>query len=225
MATDTFTWCVRIDAEEVLTVATISAQFGDGYKQVSGVGINQEAESWTLACNGSLDAMREAQPTPKLSIGNVANEVTALCLQFDDLVKFKVRIHTTLMEYLDAANWIAGNPDANPSEENLQTFYVNAKTAETRVQVDFELCSPFDVQGLQLPARQITSQCEWCRNGWYRSGTGCDYAGTKYFTADGTPTDNPALDKCGGLLIDCRIRYGDEPMPFGGFPAANLQAK
>lgn len=29
------------------------------------------------------------QPTPKLSVGNVGNYVTALCLQFDDLVKAK----------------------------------------------------------------------------------------------------------------------------------------
>ncbi|MDH0055754.1 phage minor tail protein L [Pantoea ananatis] len=166
------------------------------------------------------------QPTPKLSVGNVGNYVTALCLQFDDLVKAKVKIHTTMVKYLDAANWTAGNASANPQEERLQLFYVNAKTAETRVQVDFELCSPFDIQSLQLPSRQITPVCTWCMRGWYRTGTGCDYAGNRYFGKDGSPTSDPSKDVCGGRLADCKARFGDnEPLPFGGFPAANLQGK
>lgn len=167
-----------------------------------------------------------AQPTPSLSVGNVGNLVTALCLQYQDLVKAKVRIRTTLLKYLDAANWEQGNANANPKEERVQLFYVNAKTAETRVQVDFELCSPFDVQNLQLPTRQITPLCTWCMRGLYRTGTGCDYNGTKYFTKDGTPTSDPSKDECGGRPADCTARHGEgQPLPFGGFPAANLQGK
>ncbi|HBN5546890.1 TPA: phage minor tail protein L, partial [Enterobacter cloacae] len=90
-----------------------------------------------------------SQPTPTLSVGNVGNYVTALCLEYDDMVRAKVKIHTTLSKYLDAANWKNGNPGASPADERVQLFYVNAKTAETRVQVDFELCSPFDIQSLQ----------------------------------------------------------------------------
>lgn len=167
-----------------------------------------------------------SQPAPTLSVGNVGNYVTALCLQYDDLVKAKVKIHTTLVKYLDAANWTAGNPNASPADERVQLFYVNEKSKETRSQVDFELCSPFDVQSLQLPSRQITPVCTWCMRGWYRTGTGCDYNGTNYFMKDGTPTADPSLDVCGGRLSDCRLRFGTEnPMPFGGFPAANLQSK
>ncbi|SQA85923.1 phage minor tail protein L [Citrobacter freundii] len=88
------------------------------------------------------------------------------------MVKAKVKIHTTLAKYLDGANWDNGNPNASPIDERVQLFYVNAKTVETRVQVDFELCSPFDIQSLQLPTRQITPVCTWCLRGWYRSGTG-----------------------------------------------------
>lgn len=167
-----------------------------------------------------------SQPTPTLSVGNVGNYVTALCLQYDDLVKAKVKIHTTLVKYLDAANWTAGNPNASPADERVQLFYVNEKSKETRSQVDFELCSSFDVQSLQLPSRQITPVCTWCMRGWYRTGTGCDYNGTNYFLKDGTPTADPSLDVCGGRLSDCQLRFGSEnPMPFGGFPAANLQSK
>jgi len=167
-----------------------------------------------------------SQPTPTLSVGNVGNYVTALCLQYDDMVKAKVKVHTTLAKYLDAANWTAGNPTASPIDERVHLYYINAKKAETRIQVDFELCSPFDVQSLQLPTRQITPVCTWCMRGWYRTGTGCDYNGTNYFLKDGTPTSNPALDVCGGRMSDCKLRFGTEnPLPFGGFPAANLQGK
>jgi len=167
-----------------------------------------------------------AQPTPSLSVGNVGNYVTALCLEYQDMVKAKVKIHTTLLKYLDAANWQQGNPDANPREERVQLFYVNAKTAETRIQVDFELCSPFDVQGLQLPSRQITPLCTWCMRGLYRSETGCDYNGTNYFAKDGTPTNDPSKDQCGGRRRDCEDRFGKgNPLSFGGFPGANLQGK
>ncbi|WP_391524186.1 phage minor tail protein L [Enterobacter mori] len=54
------------------------------------------------------------QPTPTLSVGNISNYVTALCLQYDDMVKVKVRIHTTFAKYLDAANWVHGNLTAEP---------------------------------------------------------------------------------------------------------------
>lgn len=170
-----------------------------------------------------------SQPTPTLSVGNVANYVTALCLEYDDLVKAKVTVHTTFAKYLDAANWINGNPNASPDDERRQVFYINAKSSETRAQVDFELCSPFDIQSLQLPTRQITPLCTWCMRKWYATGNGCDYVPGdtgRYFLKDGTPTDNPALDVCGGTLADCKLRFGEkEALPFGGFPGANLQGK
>lgn len=167
-----------------------------------------------------------AQPTPTLSIGNIENNVTSLCLAYDDMVQAKVRIRTTMAKYLDAANWKAGNPSAMPTEERVQLFYINAKKAETRAQIDFELCTPFDIQNLQLPTRQITPVCTWCMRGWYRTGTGCDYNGNRYFKKDGTPTDDPAQDVCGGRRRDCEDRHGKgNPLPYGGFPAANLQGK
>lgn len=167
-----------------------------------------------------------SQPQPGLSVGNIGNHVTALCLAYDDLVQAKVKIHTTLAKYLDAANWQAGNPLADSTQERVQLFYVNAKVSETPEQVDFELCTPFDIQNLQLPTRQISPVCIWAMRGWYRSGNGCDYQGTKYFTKAGVPTDDPSKDVCGGRLADCKPRFGpDQPLPFGGQPGGNLQGR
>ncbi|WP_243077749.1 phage tail protein [Pantoea sp. MQR6] len=57
MAIDTFIWCARTEASEQLNVSAIQAQFGDGYKQIAGKGINDAAESWSLSCNGKVSAM------------------------------------------------------------------------------------------------------------------------------------------------------------------------
>lgn len=46
---DTFTWGVLVGGSETLNVATLKAQFGDGYSQIASAGINSAIESWTLS--------------------------------------------------------------------------------------------------------------------------------------------------------------------------------
>ena len=57
MTTDTFDYCVSIGASGTLPVKTSSAQFGDGYKQVSGVGLNDALETWELTSKGRPENM------------------------------------------------------------------------------------------------------------------------------------------------------------------------
>ncbi|EMK1731247.1 phage tail protein [Salmonella enterica] len=56
---DTFTWPVQIqegmEGQFIHRVRT--AQFGDGYKQVSGDGINPETQSWPVTLTGKHAAM------------------------------------------------------------------------------------------------------------------------------------------------------------------------
>ncbi|NIF20574.1 phage tail protein [Candidatus Pantoea multigeneris] len=61
MAIDTFSWAVRIGAEEQLSVAALSAQFGDGYSQIASAGINAAIETWTLSCNGDITEMKQVR--------------------------------------------------------------------------------------------------------------------------------------------------------------------
>lgn len=57
--TDTFTYCVQIGANGTVPVKVNSAQFGDGYKQVSGAGINPIAETWSLTSKGRVSEMQK----------------------------------------------------------------------------------------------------------------------------------------------------------------------
>ncbi|CAK8739121.1 hypothetical protein SODG_002724 [Sodalis praecaptivus] len=54
---DTFRWPVRVNSNEQLKVATIEAQFGEGYKQVSSKGLHDVSESWSLSCNGDRESL------------------------------------------------------------------------------------------------------------------------------------------------------------------------
>ena len=53
MAIEIFTWCARINAAGEAKFSTRKVQFGDGYTQVSGNGINNRTQSWDLTFTGN----------------------------------------------------------------------------------------------------------------------------------------------------------------------------
>ncbi|MGY5392753.1 phage minor tail protein L [Acinetobacter sp. NigerLNRRAM0016] len=154
------------------------------------------------------------------NIAGVQNAVSAYCLQFNDFAGAKLKVIRTLAKYLDAENFSAGNSSAS-NESNEQLWYIEQKTSESSAQVSFELSNPIDFEGQRIPVRQITNICHWCVMGNYR-GEECGYTGAAMFTDKDEPTDNPALDKCSGRLSSCKLRFGSNPLPIGGYPAANL---
>lgn len=183
-----------------------------------------EYKAWPYEVEGIEASTSGSSASPKLSVANLDASITALCLAYDDLLQAKVSIHDTLAQYLDAENFPSGNATADPSQEKIQVWFVDAKSSETNEVVEFALSSPMDLQGLMIPTRQLHAVCAWCIRGKYRSGDGCDYAGTKYFDKYGNPVDDPSLDECSGLLSSgCKPRFGEnEELPFGGFPGTSL---
>lgn len=47
-------WCARVGASSEVNYRLRKAQFGDGYQQVSGDGINNQSESWDIEFTGEL---------------------------------------------------------------------------------------------------------------------------------------------------------------------------
>lgn len=169
-----------------------------------------------------IEADSSGQPVePTLSASNIDGMLSSLCLFFDDLVQAKVIIRQTLSHYLDAANFIGGNPDADPNEEFVETWYIDSKQQEDNQTITWKLSNPADVSNQIIPARLITSSCEWCLRGEYR-GPDCNYQGPMYDIND-QPTDDPSEDRCAGVLNSCKVRFGeDNELSFGGMPSANL---
>ncbi|HEX8591756.1 MAG TPA: phage minor tail protein L [Pseudomonas sp.] len=172
-----------------------------------------------IEANGDGTAVR-----PTLSVGNVSGRITALCLAFEDLLDFKLTMRHTLGRYLDAANFPDGNPEADPTQESIEVWYLDQKTNEDGETVSWELASPGDVGGESI-GRQMTTLCHWALTGGYR-GPNCQYTGP-YFDMEGQPTDDPEKDQCNALLktgCECRFGEGNE-LSHGGFPAVSLIAR
>ncbi|UVA80473.1 phage minor tail protein L [Pandoraea commovens] len=180
-----------------------------------------EYSPWPVAGDGFLITGEGQQATPTLSVGDVNNTISALCVLYEDLAGAVITRRRTLAKYLDARNFPDGNPLANPDESlSVDIWLVEQKTnEEPGERVDFELASPLDFNDKQLPGRAIIANvCSWR----YR-GPECGYTGTNYFDQRGNPVDDAARDVCGKCLSDCKKRFGEfNELSFGGFPAADL---
>lgn len=161
------------------------------------------------------------QPQPRIRVANVLGIIAALCREMDDIVGAKLTRHRTFAKHLDAVNFPGGiNPTADPTIAFPdEVWFVNRKSEENELFVDFELSSASDVSGVLIPRRQcIANICMWR----YRSAE-CSYAGPPVADINDQPTSDPALDQCGKRRISCKFRFGEfGQLPYGGFPATGL---
>ena len=181
-----------------------------------------EATGFEYNGNGQL-------PRPRLIISNVLRFVTSILLVVNETspgndlngAKF-IRIRT-LSRYLDAANFSAGNANADPTAEfPREIYYLDRKVIETRAAVEWELAAAFDLVGVRSPKRQcIANLCQWV----YRSAE-CSYTAATYFDANNNPVGSAASDVCGKRLTSCATRFGvTAQLPFGSYPGVGLFAR
>lgn len=159
-------------------------------------------------------------PRPTLKVANATGALSAIIRPLEDFVGAKVIRKRTFAKYLDAVNFSAGNPTADPNEHYPdETFFVNRKVNENKLMIEWELAPAWDVSGVKLPRRQVIQNvCPWR----YR-GPECGYLGGSYFKSDDTSTVNAAEDVCGKRLTSCKLRFGSAAeLPYGGFPGAGL---
>jgi lambda family phage minor tail protein L len=183
----------------------------------------QEYGAWPIEATG-FARTSDQPPNPRLRVSNIDGRIGALCLMFDDMVGARIIRRQTLVKYLDAANFPDGNPTADPNEHFLdEIWFIERKVSEDFETVEFELATAIDLNGEQLPGRQIIAgTCGWLIRGGYR-GPYCTYNGSAYFDINDNPVADPARDVCAGLVRSCKKRFGENnPLPYGGFPAAGL---
>lgn len=184
-----------------------------------------EYAAWPVSIEG-IGADSDGTATrPTFIAGNVNGRVTALCLAFEDMLKFKLTVRETMAQYLDAENFPEGNPTADPTQEALEIWFIDQKTGEDGEQVQWDLSSPGEIDSYGLPGRQMTTFCHWAMTGGYR-GPDCSYTSGLMFDDEDVPTDDPSKDICKGCLSSCKLRFGEnEELPHGGFPAVSLIAR
>ena len=160
------------------------------------------------------------QPRPTLKIANANGVIGIVSRANDDLVKVKVIRRRTFMKYLDAVNFDGGvNPTADPNAAlDDEIWYIDRKTTENKIYIEWELVSGLDLENNYIPKRQcIQNICTWR----YRSSE-CSYAGGAVADKDDNPTLQIDRDDCGKRIASCKLRFPEQELPFGGFPAITL---
>lgn len=174
-----------------------------------------------VEASGFATSTKGAQARPTLRAANVSGLVGALSRSLNDLSHAKVTRRRTFAKYLDAVNFPGGvNPSADPNVGFPdEVWFVDRKSSENGVFIEFELSSAFDVAGVMLPRRQfIQNVCTW----QYRSAE-CGFSGGAVADKNDTVTLDIALDACGKRLASCKLRFGAyAELPFGGFPGCGM---
>ncbi|GAC1315506.1 MAG: phage minor tail protein L [Collimonas sp.] len=160
-----------------------------------------------------------ALPRPVVKVSNAQGLMGAQARQFGYFLGCRFIRKRTFARFLDAVNFASGNPQADPNQALPDDIWIiDRKANENPTQMEFELASALDMQGVALPRRQMIQNC--CA--WVYRSPECGYAGGAVAKEDGTATADLTLDLCGKRLTDCKLRFGTGVLPYGGFPGCGL---
>lgn len=171
---------------------------------------------WPIAATGFERRSNGPFPRPRVQVGNVLGTIPQLIRDYDNLRGARLYRRRTMARFLDAANFSAGNPAADALAEFApELWLVDQCVARNRLSVQWELRNPLDFDGVMLPARTVQANyCPW----EYRSSS-CGYTGGPVATIHDEATTSPAQDRCSKRLSGCKLRFRNQPLPFGGFPS------
>lgn len=177
-----------------------------------------EYGAWPITVTGMVQTTQQ-QSRPTLQLSNRDATVTFLLQTTDDLLWAKLTVKQTFSKYLDARNFEAGNPTANPNFHFPdQSFRVYRRVAELPEAIEMELVTGAEIGGITIPKVKANDRCSFT----YRDEN-CGYTGGPVANELDQPTTDPLQDRCGHCVASCKLRFGENnPLPFGGFPATAL---
>jgi len=125
-----------------------------------------------------FDFVEKQLPRPSITADNTDSFFSLKTRFFDDFVGYEVSRIRTFVRFLAPENFPnninpfgAGNEESFPTEQ----YVVNKKTVENNKIVKFELASPLEKEGGEIPSRKIVCHtCQWR----YRSVEGCGFTDT-----------------------------------------------
>ena len=155
-----------------------------------------------------------ASNRPTLTVINFDGFVTALSNNFEQCLGAIVRRRQVYAQFLDAANFKAGNRNADPQQERVSYYLIEQLTTLTQDIATFTLALPTETDNAVINKRTILVTCPWV----YRS-TECGYTGSPVADEKDQPTTDPKKDKCSGCLRGCQLR--NNTLNYGGFIGVN----
>ena len=117
----------------------------------------------SIAAGGFETKVTGAIARPSFTVSNVGTTFSTLVgtSDFDLLIGKKVIRRLTLKKYLQGESGDPGSGNT-PIEFTRQVWTISRIVEKDAVQISFELSAPFDLQGVQIPAREIVSNaCPW----------------------------------------------------------------
>lgn len=134
-----------------------------------------QVEGYEVPSQGTLP-----QPKMTITVNDAGIAVLAILKntirRLGDFVGCKITRRRTFARFLDSGNFNSNNTPINLQTNEFVEFppdiyYINRKSKENKISVEYELSSILDLEGVNLPKRQIIGQrC----NSAYR-GEGCLY--------------------------------------------------
>ncbi|WP_315569453.1 phage minor tail protein L [Haemophilus parahaemolyticus] len=155
-----------------------------------------------------------ASNRPTLTVVNFDGFVTALSNNFEQCLGAIVRRRQVYAQFLDAANFKAGNRNADPQQERVSYYLIEQLTTLTQDMATFTLALPTETDNALINKRTILVTCPWV----YRS-IECGYTGNPVADEKDQPTTDPKKDKCSGCLRGCQLRHNT--LNYGGFIGVN----
>nr|WP_314739791.1 phage minor tail protein L [uncultured Haemophilus sp.] len=155
-----------------------------------------------------------ASNRPTLTVVNFDGFVTALSNNFEQCLGAIVRRRQVYAQFLDAANFKAGNRNADPQQERVSYYLIEQLTTLTQDIATFTLALPTETDNALINKRTILVTCPWV----YRS-IECGYTGNPVADEKDQPTTDPKKDKCSGCLRGCQLRHNT--LNYGGFIGVN----
>ena len=155
-----------------------------------------------------------ASNRPTLTVINFDGFVTALSNNFEQCLGAIVRRRQVYAQFLDAANFKAGNRNADPQQERVSYYLIEQLTTLTQDMATFTLALPTETDNALINKRTILVTCPWV----YRS-IECGYTGNPVADEKDQPTTDPKKDKCSGCLRGCQLRHNT--LNYGGFIGVN----
>lgn len=147
---------------------------------------------------------------PSLVVSNLFGLVTGLAEDLQSLVGATVVRRRVYACFLDAVNFVAGNPEADPEQEVTDRWRVEQLSELTGSQATFVLATPAETDGALFPGRiMLANTCPWD----YR-GDECGFTGGAVADEFDKPTTDIRKDKCSKCLRGCEMRGN---MANGGF--------
>ena len=161
-----------------------------------------------------------ATARPSLSISRLDEPVLATLVGTDNLRGATISRLRTLEQYLD------GQPGADPNRHwPVDKWRIERLLEQGSTELVWQLATPFDFDKKMLPGRQVLRDvCSWEYRIWdaaaaafdYTNAT-CPYTGADYYTNRDAVAAAAADDRCSRKLSGCRLRFPDQPIPYGGF--------